>query len=243
MSLPQHIAIIMDGNGRWALQRSLPRMVGHQAGRKALKEIVKVCVEKSIAVLTVYAFSAENWKRPQSEVDGLMRLFRVVLDAEAKKLHKNNIRFKVIGDVLGLSSLLQEKIFQAEFLTQNNTGLRFNVAINYGARQEIVRATRLLAQKVQTGELNPTEIDEALFTQHLWLKDKPEPDLLIRTSGEHRISNFLLWQSAYTEFYFSDVYFPDFDRQAFEKALSAFGKRQRRYGKTVTSAIEEEFCA
>ncbi|MDX2312625.1 MAG: polyprenyl diphosphate synthase [Gammaproteobacteria bacterium] len=229
---PRHVAIIMDGNGRWASRRRLPRFAGHKAGVETVKEVVRACGEKGIEVLTLFAFSSENWRRPQEEVGLLMGLFMTALDQQVRKLHEHNIRLRIIGDRSAFSRTLQQRIEAAEALTGNNSGLNLVIAANYGGRWDVVQATRIIAARVGAGELNADEIDSALMQSLLSLSDLPEPDLFIRTGGEKRVSNFLLWHLAYTELYFTDTLWPDFDRQAFDGALASFATRQRRFGRT-----------
>ena len=229
---PRHVAIIMDGNGRWASRRRLPRFAGHKAGVETVKEVVRACGEKGIEVLTLFAFSSENWRRPQEEVGLLMGLFMTALDQQVRKLHEHNIRLRIIGDRSAFSRTLQQRIEAAEALTGNNSGLNLVIAANYGGRWDVVQATRIIAARVGAGALNPDEIDSALLQSLLSLSDLPEPDLFIRTGGEKRVSNFLLWHLAYTELYFTDTLWPDFDRQAFDGALASFATRQRRFGRT-----------
>jgi undecaprenyl diphosphate synthase len=231
-NLPRHVAIIMDGNGRWAKKRFLPRYAGHPAGVESVRQAVQLCTDLGIEVLTLFAFSSENWRRPQQEVGLLMELFIKVLDQEAEKLHRRNVRLKIIGDRSAFSSKLQDYITRSEALTKNNTGLQLIIAANYGGRWDIVQATQKLAVQVQKGLLNPQDITSEHLNQMTSLADVPEPDLFIRTGGEQRISNFLLWQLAYTEFYFTDTLWPDFKRDAFKLALSSFASRQRRFGQT-----------
>lgn len=229
---PRHVAIIMDGNGRWASRRRLPRFAGHKAGVETVKEVVRACGEKGIEVLTLFAFSSENWRRPQEEVGLLMGLFMTALDQQVRKLHEHNIRLRIIGDRSAFSRTLQQRIEAAEALTGSNSGLNLVIAANYGGRWDVVQATRIIAARVGAGELNADEIDSALMQSLLSLSDLPEPDLFIRTGGEKRVSNFLLWHLAYTELYFTDTLWPDFDRQAFDGALTSFATRQRRFGRT-----------
>ena len=230
--IPAHVAIVMDGNGRWARQRKRPRTFGHQAGLKALRRIVEHCGRLGIGQLTVFAFSSENWNRPRHEVNRLMELFMRALDKEARELHENNVRVRFIGDLSAFSPELQEKVRRAEDQTRNNDRMTLNVAANYGGRWDIVNAARLLAAEVAAGRLQVGQIDDSLFRQQLALADGGDPDLLIRTGGEMRISNFLLWQAAYTELYFTPVLWPDFDPAALDEAVAAFRSRERRFGQT-----------
>lgn len=228
--LLQHIAVIMDGNGRWAKKRFLPRIAGHKAGVDAVHNIVKCCVEKKIKVLTLFAFSSENWRRPAQEVDYLMSLFHTMLEREINKLHKQNIRLRIVGDRLRFDEKLQKQIVHAEQLTQHNTGLTLVIAANYGGQWDISEAMRSIAASVQKGELSLDDISPALIESRLITADLPQPDLLIRTSGEQRISNFLLWQIAYSELYFTQVLWPDFDSVELDKAISFYMNRERRFG-------------
>ena len=218
--VPQHIAIIMDGNGRWAKQRHHPRLMGHRAGVKAVEDIVKHCVEREISVLSLFAFSSENWRRPSKEVSLLMELFALALKQQAKRLHKNNIRLRIIGECSKFSLSLQKQITEAEQLTENNTGLIINVAANYGGRWDITQAVQKIAEKVKSGDILPEEITEESISAGLATSSLPDPDLYIRTGGEQRVSNFLLWQLAYTEFYFTDTLWPDFNAQELDKSIS-----------------------
>ena len=229
---PRHVAIIMDGNGRWASRRRLPRFAGHKAGVETVKGVVRACGDKGIEVLTLFAFSSENWRRPQEEVGLLMGLFMTALDQQVRKLHEHNIRLRIIGDRSAFSRTLQERIEAAESLTATNTGLTLVIAANYGGRWDLTEAARTIASRVQAGELTPDQVSPELLQSLLSLRDLPEPDLFIRTGGEKRASNFLLWQLAYTELYFTDTLWPDFDRQAFDGALTSFATRQRRFGRT-----------
>jgi undecaprenyl diphosphate synthase len=231
-SLPRHVAVIMDGNGRWAKRRHLPRFAGHQAGVEAVRGLVRSCGERGIGVLTLFAFSSENWRRPASEVGLLMDLLMKALQREVRELHENNVRLRIIGDREAFSERLQRQIAAAERLTQDNGGLQLVVAVNYGGRWDIVQAARQLAMAVEAGRLRADEVTVETLSASLSLHDLPEPDLFIRTGGEQRISNFLLWQLAYTELYFTDILWPDFDSQAFEAALAFFAARQRRFGHT-----------
>lgn len=228
--MPQHIAVIMDGNGRWATQKGLPRIAGHRRGAKVLKELVRTCKNWGIKSLTAYAFSTENWQRPITEVNFLMSLFERVLHQELQAMHSEGVRIRFIGDVGVFPASLQQLINQAMAETANNEAIIFNVAANYGGRGEIVQACRQLALRVQKGEIEPTAIDESLLAKYLYTDPSQEPDLLIRTSGEMRLSNFLLWQMAYTEIYFVDTLWPDFDQNQFHRALFAYQKRDRRFG-------------
>lgn len=232
VSLPRHIAIIMDGNGRWAEQRHLPRFAGHRAGVESVREIVRSCGEKGIQALTLFAFSSENWRRPQKEVGLLMELFLTALEHEAKKLHKNEVQLRIIGDTSAFPEKIRKRIREAESLTANNNRLILNIAANYGGKWDITQAVQHLARQVQQGELAPEQIDAERIAGQLNMHDLPEPDLFIRTGGEQRISNFLIWQLAYTELYFTDVLWPDFNRDELEQALSSFASRQRRFGRT-----------
>lgn len=229
-NIPNHIAIIMDGNGRWAKLQNKMRIWGHTNGVAAVRRAVSYARQTGVRVLTLYAFSSENWNRPEKEVSALMTLFMQALDREVKKLHKNNIRLKIIGDVSRFSVSLQEKIAKAENLTAKNTALTLNIAANYGGCWDIVQAAQQLAEKVKNNEMVVSEINEATFQHHLVTQDEPPVDLLIRTSGEQRISNFLLWQIAYAELYFSEVLWPDFDEVEFNRAIASFQKRHRRFG-------------
>ena len=231
-NIPQHVAIIMDGNGRWAKQQGKMRVFGHKNGVAAVREAVSYARKIGVKYLTLYAFSSENWNRPEQEVSALMSLFMQALDFEVKKLHKNDIRLKILGDISRFNAGLQEKIKKAEKLTENNTALTLNIAANYGGRWDIVQAAQQLAEQVQAQQLNVADINEALLQQHLVTKDEPEVDLLIRTSGEQRISNFLLWQTAYAELYFSDVLWPDFNEAEFHQAILSYQQRHRRFGGT-----------
>ena len=228
--LPAHVAVIMDGNGRWAGQRKLPRVMGHREGVEALKRTLRLCSDWGIGSLTAYAFSTENWNRPGEEVSFLMTLFERVLAKELKALEQEQVRIRFLGDLEQLPEGLQQLIQDATDRTASNTGIRFNVCTNYGGRRELVRAARLLAEQVARGELEPAAIDEQAFASMLLTAGEPDPDLLIRTSGEQRISNFLLWQLAYAELHITDVLWPDFDEAALVTALMDFQNRQRRFG-------------
>lgn len=237
-TLPRHIAIIMDGNGRWAKQRRLPRIAGHKAGADAVKRVVRSCVEKKIEVLTLFAFSSENWQRPPQEVTYLMNLFITILRREIKRLHEQNIQLSVIGERSRFDEKLQLEMEKAEEVTKENTGLKLVIAANYGGRWDIMQAIKAITDDFKQGKIAREDITEDLIHQKISLAHFPEPDLLIRTSGEQRISNFLLWQLAYTELYFSDVFWPDFNAIELDKALQFFSNRERRFGRidTVVSA-------
>ncbi len=228
--LPRHIAIIMDGNGRWARKRLMPRTMGHRAGMGSLKQVVKACDELKIPVLTVYAFSTENWKRPDSEVQFLMKLLVEFLHKELNELNENNVCINVIGDYGVLNQECQDEIRQALLTTRNNKGLLFNIALNYGARAEIVEAIKKIADAVVCGEISPDNISEATVASFLYTRGIPDPDLLIRTAGELRLSNFLLWQIAYTELWVTDCLWPDFTREDLFTAIRDYQKRDRRFG-------------
>lgn len=230
--LPKHVAIIMDGNNRWAKKRFLPGVAGHKAGVKAVRSVVKTSAELGIEVLTLFAFSSENWRRPADEVSALMELFLRALEREVKKLHENNIRLRIMGDVSAFAPRIQELIAEAEALTANNTQFTLVVAANYGGQWDVAQAAQKLAEEVQAGRLQPSDINEQTLHQYTCLADLPAPDLVIRTGGEQRISNFMLWQTAYSEFYYSDALWPDFSQQHFQQALSAFTQRTRRFGRT-----------
>ena len=231
--VPRHVAIIMDGNGRWAKNRGKLRVFGHKAGVKSVRRAVSFAANHHLDALTLYAFSSENWNRPAQEVTALMELFVRALDSEVKSLHKHNVRLSVIGDISRFSERLQQRIRRSEALTANNDGLKLNIAANYGGRWDIIQGVRQLAEQVQQGELQPTDICEESLNSHICLHEQSEVDLVIRTGGEHRISNFLLWQIAYAELYFTDVLWPDFDEHVFEGALNAFAQRERRFGGTT----------
>lgn len=231
--LPRHIAIIMDGNGRWAQKRGLPRTAGHRAGVEALREIVRACSVWGIQVLTVYAFSTENWKRPAGEVNFLMRLFSRYLDQEVDELDANFVSVRFIGDISGLAAGLQRKTQAVQERTAANQGLVLNIAVNYGGRREILRAVQSIGEELLAGTLSPADISEPVFAAHLYTAGLPDPDLLIRTSGDQRISNFLLWQLAYTELWWTDALWPDFTPDHLAQAIRAFQGRERRYGGLV----------
>jgi len=228
--LPVHIAIIMDGNGRWAQKRGLTRSIGHREGSGTLKKLVGFCDDIGIKYLTVYAFSTENWKRPENEVNSLMSLLLNYLKNAEKELGGRNIRIRVIGDIKGLSGEIQEEIERVTISTRNNKGLTLNIALNYGSRDEMVSALKRMVQEAKEGKLGIEEINEIMITDRLYTTGIPDPDLLIRTGGEKRLSNFLLWQSAYTELWFSDELWPDFSEEHILEAIKEFQKRNRRYG-------------
>ena len=228
--VPAHVAIIMDGNGRWAKKRGLPRTMGHAQGARVVEQILEDADHMGIRYLTVYAFSTENWLRPAMEVKALMNLLRTYMISSMEKCAKNNVSVRVIGDRSKLSADLQESIGNLEEATKNNTGMHFQIAINYGGRDEIVRAVKKLVAKARTGEITEEDVTEALIADCLDTAGLPDPDLLIRTCGEQRISNFLIWEGAYTEYYFTDTAWPDFTKEELQKAVDAFGNRERRYG-------------
>ena len=229
--IPKHIAFIMDGNGRWAKEKGLPRTAGHQQGVERLKELVKVASDLGIQVVTFFAFSTENWSRPKQEIDVLMHFLDNFLDREVADLHKNNIRFRVIGRGEPIPLRLQKKIIQAQEKTRDNSGLVVVLALNYGSRQEIVDAVKSFARDVVAGKKSADQLDEESFSRYLFTGDLPDPDLLIRTSGEMRISNFLLWQLSYAELYFPKMYWPDFKKDDLLEAVRVYQERERRYGK------------
>ena len=230
--LPRHVAIVMDGNGRWAQRRFLPRAAGHREGAKAVRRVVRACGERGIEALTLFAFSSENWRRPRPEVEVLMSLFLTTLRREIRRLHAANVRMRFIGDRSAFAPALQEYIAQAEQRTAANTGLTLVIAANYGGRWDIAQASQRVAEAVAAGRLQPSDVNVDLFHQYTCLAGLPEPDLFIRTGGEQRISNFLLWQLAYTELYFTDRLWPDFDVEDLDAACAAFASRQRRFGQT-----------
>lgn len=241
MSKPAHIAIIMDGNGRWAEQRGKSRSAGHKGGVKAVKEIIRACVEREIRYLTLFAFSSENWQRPKAEIGSLMDLFTNALKNEAKKLAENGVELRLIGDISRFNKTIQLLAKRAEQLKPETVKLTLNIAVNYGGRWDIVQASKALAAQAAAGELSVDQIDEARFAAEISTGGMPDPDLFIRTSGEYRISNFLLWQAAYAEFYFTDVFWPDFDADELDAALSSFAQRNRRYGKTANQ-LQSNSC-
>ena len=229
---PRHVAIIMDGNGRWAQMRGLPRIAGHKSGVEAVRSVIQTCVKKGIEVVTLFAFSSENWRRPKKEVGLLMELFLTALQREVKKLHANEVQLRIVGDISAFDQKIQDRIKKSEELTKNNSRLVLNVAANYGGQWDITQAVKVLAAQVESGSLAAENITPELITQNLSMHDLPDPDLFIRTGGEQRISNFLIWQLAYSELYFTDTLWPDFNEQAFEDALVSFAGRQRRFGHT-----------
>ena len=237
--MPRHVAVVMDGNGRWARARGMPRHLGHRAGVKSVRAVVRRAGELGVGHLTLFAFSSENWRRPEKEVTGLMKLFLDALQREVAELHENSVRLRFVGDLKRLSTRLQAAMADAERLTAGNTGLNLNIAVGFGGRWDIVGATRRLAMDAARGEIQPEDIDEERLSQALALGDCPDVDLMIRTGGERRISNFLLWQCAYAELYFCDDLWPEFDASAFETALDWFGGRSRRFGRVARVAQEE----
>ena len=230
-NVPRHLAVILDGNGRWAKKKGMPRNYGHAQGSKNVEDMCEIVYNMGIEYFTVYAFSTENWNRPDDEVAALMRLLRDYMKNCIKRASKNNMKVRVIGDKFRLAEDIRLSIEELEEATRENTGLKFTIAINYGSRDEIIRAVRKIGEKISAGILAPQEITEELIAGELDTAGMPDPDLLIRTSGEQRISNFLLWQLAYTEFYFTPVYWPDFNKEELEKAVEAYNSRDRRYGK------------
>lgn len=238
-ALPRHIAVVMDGNGRWANARHLPRVAGHKAGVEATRKVVERCAKKNIEALTIFAFSSENWNRPREEVSGIMSLFVTTISGEVKKLHKKGVRVRFIGDRSRFSDKLQHSIEASEKLTADNTGLCLNIAANYGGRWDVVNACRSILQQAERDDIQLEDIDEALFASYMALSDIPEPDLFIRTGGEQRISNFLIWQLAYTELYFTDLLWPDFSDESFDEAIAWYQGRQRRFGKTGQQVMSE----
>ena len=230
LNVPEHVAIILDGNGRWAKKRLMPRNYGHAQGSKNVEKMCEIAWNLGIKYLTVYAFSTENWKRPEKEVNTLMKLLRDYLTDCIERTTKNNMRVRILGDKTGLSADICEAIERLEDVSSKNTGLNFSIALNYGSRDEMVRAMKKMADDVANGRLLPENISEGVFSGYLDTADIPDPDLMIRTSGEQRLSNFLLWQLAYTEFYFTDVLWPDFGRKELIKAIEQFNSRDRRFG-------------
>jgi undecaprenyl diphosphate synthase len=232
LALPHHIAIVMDGNGRWAEARGEPRPVGHRAGIEPVRKIIRECAKLNIEALTLFAFSSENWRRPETEVAAIMGLFMEALDREVAELHANRVRVRIIGNRQRLSVRLQQRIAEAEALTASNDGLKLQVAVSYGGRWDVLEAAKRLAARAASGEIRASDIDEDLFSAELQLSDLPDPDLFIRTGGDHRVSNFLLWNIAYAELFFTDVLWPDFDEAEFKLALEDFAGRERRFGLT-----------
>jgi len=230
--VPVHVAIIMDGNGRWANKRGLPRIAGHRQGLESVRSIVKRCADRGVEYLTLFAFSSENWRRPPTEVNLLMELFTNALENKARRLHENGVRLRVVGDLSRFSSKIRMLVQRAETLTAENTRLNLTVAANYGGRWDIEQACKGVCEKVVAGTLSPEDVTAASIERHLSTSFLPEPDLFVRTGGEQRISNFLLWQLAYTELYFTDTLWPEFDEEAFDLALDSFARRQRRFGQT-----------
>lgn len=229
---PRHIAIVMDGNGRWAEQRHRPRSFGHSSGQKAVRNTVEFCLRNKVGVLTLFAFSSENWQRPETEITALMQLFLKALDKETAELHKQHVRLRFIGELGAFDASLRQHMQSAMHTTRHNSALTLNVAVNYGGRWDIARAARQLATQVTHGELAIEDIDEQSLGEHMCLADQPAPDLLIRTGGDYRISNFLLWQLAYTELYFTDTLWPDVDQDCLTHAVEDYARRQRRFGRT-----------
>jgi undecaprenyl diphosphate synthase len=236
LRIPRHIAVIMDGNGRWARQRGLPRVEGHRRGEFSVRDIVESCGEIGVEHLTLYTFSAENWRRSQEEVGALMRLIEVVARKEIGELHRKGVRLRILGRLNELPKSLQDELYRDMSLTRENTGLNLNLAINYGGRAEIVDATRRLAERVSLGLLRPSEIDEAAIARELYYPEMPDPDLVIRTGGEVRLSNFLLWQAAYAEIWVTPVLWPDFRRAHLEEAIRDYQSRERRFGGVLETA-------
>lgn len=230
--LPRHVAIIMDGNGRWAQQRFRPRVIGHRAGARAVNSCIDFCIARGIGALTLFAFSSENWGRPSQEIDALMKLFLGALEREVAELHRRGVRIRFIGERSRFAEAIRKRMANAETLTAGNQVLQLSIAASYGGRQDIAEAARALAREVAAGRLDPEAIDETLLGAHTALSDLPAPDLFIRTGGDVRISNFLLWQLAYTELWFTQTLWPDFDQDLFQQALDDYARRERRYGLT-----------
>ena len=237
-SIPKHVAIIMDGNGRWATKRFLPRVAGHSQGLNTVREIVKECGDLGVEYLTLFAFSSENWRRPAEEVGFLMKLFLTALEKEVSRLDKNNVRLRVVGDLTRFDQQIQERVVQAEEKTAHNTGLNLTIAANYGGRWDMLQAVSACLK--ENPSITPDGVTEALLTPHLSMSYAPEPDLFIRTGGEQRISNFLLWQLAYTELYFTDLLWPDFDAKALQASFAWYRERERRFGRTSAQVIDVE---
>ena len=236
MALPRHIAIVMDGNGRWAEARGEPRAVGHRAGVEPVRGVIRECARLGVEALTLFAFSSENWRRPEAEVATLMSLFMDTLEREVEELHANRVRLRVIGNRQRLAVRLQQRIAEAEALTADNDGLKLQVAVSYGGRWDVLEAVRRLAAQAASGAIRAADIDEEMFARELQLAGLPDPDLFIRTGGDHRVSNFLLWNIAYAEFYFTDLLWPDFDEAELQRALEDFAGRERRFGLTGAQA-------
>jgi undecaprenyl diphosphate synthase len=234
--IPTHIAIIMDGNGRWALSRGLPRMAGHRAGTENLRRVIEACIEFGIRYLTIYAFSTENWGRPKEEIEGLLHIIEDVIDRELNELHREGVRLRHIGHLDRLPPMLQEKVLDAVEVTQHNDRLVLNVAFNYGGRDEIICAIRSMI----VDGIQPEQVDSDMVSRYLFTAGLPDPDLIIRTSGEMRVSNFLIWQGAYAEWYFTPTLWPDFDREAFHEALIDYSRRDRRYGRVSSAQSDNE---
>jgi undecaprenyl diphosphate synthase len=232
--VPQHVAMIMDGNGRWALQRGLPRLAGHKAGTENLRRVIRASVEFGVKYLTIYAFSTENWGRPPEEVKGLMYILEDVIDRELNELHKEGVQLRHIGRLERLAPSLQEKVLDAIYVTKNNDRLILNIAFNYGGRDEIVQAI----QRMMKDEVPPEKVTDELVSQYLYTAGVPDPDLIIRTSGELRVSNFLIWQAAYSEWYITPTYWPDFDKEEYRRALESYAHRDRRYGKVSSGELQ-----
>ena len=230
--LPRHVAIIMDGNGRWAQQRFRPRVIGHRAGARAVNSCIDFCIARGIGALTLFAFSSENWGRPSQEIDALMKLFLGALEREVAELHRRGVRIRFIGERSRFAEAIRQRMTNAETLTAGNQVLQLSIAASYGGRQDIAEAARALAREVAAGRLDPEAIDQTLLGAHTALSDLPAPDLFIRTGGDFRISNFLLWQLAYTELWFTQTLWPDFDQDLFQQALDDYARRERRYGLT-----------
>ncbi len=240
ISIPKHIAIVMDGNGRWAKKRFLPRTYGHKKGVDSVRRTIRACDKRGVKYLTLFAFSSENWKRPQEEVTALMSLFMSALESEAKSLAENGIKLSFIGDIAAFPEKLQEKMKQVEKLTHKGTNLSMQIAANYGGRWDIVNACKQVVKLANEGNLTENDISEDSFAKFMSTGDIPDPDLYIRTGGETRVSNFLLWQLAYAEFYFTDVLWPDFDAEQLDLAIGDYSKRQRRFGKTGDQIVSEQ---